>query len=152
MENDDATTGLDPYSEALFHAVLGAVPQWMAGRLAHIAPGVVLPVDDIVASTMTRVRDDLLKLLLTDVDHQRDNPLHVLRACTAAATAALEIAGVAHPHRDEFETRAMPNDVYSIGPLTWRDLSDDVHETGITWGAWKAATILTRRRDEGKVK
>jgi hypothetical protein len=26
-----------------------------------------------------------------------------------------------------------------------------VHEAGITWGAWKAATVLTRRRAEGKV-
>lgn len=152
MEIDDAATGLDPYSDALFHAVMHALPKWLTGRLAHIAPGTALPVDAIVAATVTRVHGDLLQLLRTDVDRQRDNPLHVLRASTSDATEALEAAGVAHPHRDEFETRAMPDDVYSIGRLTWRDLSEDVHETGITWGAWKAATILTRRRDEGKLK
>jgi hypothetical protein len=30
-------------------------------------------------------------------------------------------------------------------------MGDDVHEAGISWGAWKAATVLTRRRAEGKV-
>ena len=45
----------------------------------------------------------------------------------------------------------MPDDVYAIGPLAWIDMGDDVHEAGISWGAWKAATVLTRRRAEGKV-
>jgi hypothetical protein len=45
----------------------------------------------------------------------------------------------------------MPHDHYAVGPLTWKDLSEDVHDAGITWGAWKAATVLTRRRAEGKI-
>ena len=46
----------------------------------------------------------------------------------------------------------MPDDVYAIGPLAWSDLGEEVHEAGITWGAWKAATVLVRRRAEGKVQ
>jgi hypothetical protein len=45
----------------------------------------------------------------------------------------------------------MPDDMFALGPLTWRDLGDDVHDAGIEWGAWKAAMIISRRRDEGKL-
>jgi len=36
--------------------------------------------------------------------------------------------------------------------LTWRDLGEEVHDAGISWGAWKAATILTRRRADGSIQ
>lgn len=152
MGADADIAELDSYAEALFRAVMAAIPQWLTQRLEEIATDHGLPVEDLIRDVSHRVRHDLLALLATDVDEQRENPLHVLRTCTSVVTAALASAGVPQPRRDEFERRAMPDDVYAIGPLTWRDLSEDVHEAGITWGAWKAATILTRRRAEGKVK
>ncbi len=95
--------------------------------------------------------EQLSRLLATDVDEQRRNPLQVIRESTAPMNDVLRSFGVPEPHRDEFERRSMPTDVYAIGPLTWRDLGDDVHDAGIEWGAWKAATVLTRRRAEGKL-
>ncbi|MEI8285987.1 MAG: hypothetical protein WCG15_01670, partial [Actinomycetes bacterium] len=82
---------------------------------------------------------------------QRSNPLQVLRLSTVAANELLKNTAVQTPTRDEFEVSAMPHDEYAIGPLTWLDLGESVHEAGITWGAWKAATVLTRRRAEGKI-
>jgi hypothetical protein len=73
-----------------------------------------------------------------------------LRRSTSFATAVLQEAQIPPVHRDEFDKSALPDDVYAIGPLTWRDLSEEVHEVGITWGAWKAATVIQRRRAEGK--
>jgi len=67
------------------------------------------------------------------------------------ATALLIEAGIPPVRRDEFEVRSMPDDMFALGPLTWRDLGDDVHDAGIEWGAWKAAMIISRRRDEGKL-
>lgn len=63
----------------------------------------------------------------------------------------LQTFGAEPARRDEYEVRAMPHDVFSIGPLTWRDLGEEVHDAGISWGAWKAATILTRRRADGSI-
>jgi hypothetical protein len=97
------------------------------------------------------VRTDLLALLSTDVDEQRMNPLHILRACVAPATSALHTLGVPKAARDQYEESAMPDDVYALGPLTWRDLGEDVHDAGINWGAYKAAVVLSRRRAEGKI-
>ena len=52
--------------------------------------------------------------------------------------------------RDEFEERAFPDDVYRLSPATWSDVDPSLHEPGIIWGAYKAKTVLDRRRAEGK--
>lgn len=103
-----------------------------------------------VRATADDVLADLARLLDTDVDDQRENPLHVLRRGSRRLATFLAAETVPMPARDEFEVRAMPDDVYGIGPLAWRDLGERVHEAGIEWGAWKAALVLTRRREEGK--
>lgn len=128
-----------------------AVPQWITSRMSSLDPHGVVNVSQVVADTVQFVREQLRKLLSTDVDDQRENPLHVLRQSSKYATSALRDAGISPVHRDEFDQKSMPDDVYALGPLTWRDLSDSVHDAGITWGAWKAATVLSRRRAEGKL-
>lgn len=147
------TQGLEPYPQALYDAVMSGVNEWILGRMqllvrtseAHeVLKNAAQEVSDLVCS-------ELLRLLSTDVDAQRMNPLHVLRACTAPATAALKSLGVPEVVRDQFEESAMPDDVYALGPLTWRDLGDEVHDAGINWGAYKAAVVISRRRDEGKI-
>ncbi len=150
MEDNRDASALEQYPASLYDAVCRDAGAWVERRLLEIADGAdvdVAAVTDAVTSTMRR---ELLDLLTQDVDAQRENPLHVLRRATRHATAALSAAGVPFAERDEFEQRAMPEDVYAFGPLTWRDLSENVHEAGITWGAWKAATVLSRRRAEGK--
>lgn len=150
---------LEPYPDALYQAVISAVPHWITTRVSEIASLSIdetlkeftSALDDVAEQTLRVVSQDLFALLATDVDAQQSNPLHVLRASTSSATQLLQTFGVAPARRDEYEVRAMPDDVFSIGPLTWRDLGEEVHEAGISWGAWKAATILTRRRADGSI-
>ena len=159
MTSPSATIPLEPYPQELFDAVMKAVPTWIQNRIVAIATSeygtcpdaLIASLPNVASATAEIVAKDLAQLLGTDVDVQKTNPLHVLRSATSVATAALHNAQVTPVRRDEFEVRAMPNDVYAIGPLTWRDLGDAVHEAGITWGAWKAAVVLSRRRDEGKI-
>lgn len=151
MENSKDSTELDVYSAALYDAVVTDVPLWLERQLHNLAPQSGIDLDSVTAQTMKFLSSELLGLLLTDVDNQKSNPLHVLRQSTKFLTSALRVEGVPVAVRDEFDVQAMPHDVYSLGPLTWRDISDNVHEAGITWGAWKAATVLTRRRSEGKL-
>lgn len=151
MGNSVDTTTLEPYPAALMAAVENAAPQWIRRRLSEIADGAPVDIDGVVPRVVHDMTSELFALLQSDVDEQRDNPLHVLRRATRSASQALRAAGVAVPVRDEFEVRAMPDDIYAIGPLTWRDLSDEVHDAGISWGAWKAATVLSRRRGEGRL-
>jgi hypothetical protein len=151
MENSDVNEELSPYASELLNAVLLSIPRWLTSRLSLVAPGVVIDREAIIASTTEFVREKLSELLRIDVDDQRANPLHILRQSTIFATTALSEAGIEPAHRDDFDRQSMPNDIYALGPLTWRDLSEDVHDAGITWGAWKAATVLIRRRAEGKL-
>lgn len=150
MENDRDASALEPYPAALYTAVCSDAGAWIERRLREIAVGADIDVAAVTAQVESTMRCELFDLLAQDVDVQRENPLHVLRRATRHATQALAAAGVPAAVRDEFEQRAMPEDAYSFGPLTWRDLSENVHEAGITWGAWKAATVLSRRRAEGK--
>jgi len=159
MENQADASELEPYADDLYQAVTRAIPHWITTQVSEIAS---MSIDEtsqefrsalagVAEQTHHLVSQDLFSLLVTDVDAQQSNPLHVLRASTSYATQLLQTFGVAPARRDEYEVRAMPNDVFSIGPLTWKDLGEEVHEAGISWGAWKAATILTRRRTDGSI-
>ncbi|MSO14891.1 MAG: hypothetical protein CK521_00230 [Acidimicrobium sp.] len=159
MVNQPEACELEPYADDLYQAVISSVPAWIASRVSEIAsPSCDVSsskfqysLAEVMQTTHNVVQKNLRALLVIDVDAQQLNPLHVLRASTSSATQLLQRFGVAPAQRDEYELRAMPDDVYSIGPLTWRDLGEEVHEAGISWGAWKAAMILTRRRADGSI-
>jgi hypothetical protein len=159
MVNQPEAVELEPYADDLFQAVTRAIPHWITTQVSEIAS---MSIDEtsqefqsalagVAEQTHQVVSQDLFSLLSTDVDAQQSNPLHVLRASTSFATQLLQSFDATPARRDEYEVRAMPNDLFSIGPLTWRDLGEEVHEAGISWGAWKAATILTRRRADGSI-
>jgi len=147
------------YPQRLHDAVVANVPRWIEritllaceGQSVDRRDAVQAVLSNVKADTQAFVQEQLGVLLSTDVDQQRTNPLEVLRASTRFATAALRDAGVPAPARDEFQQRLDPDDEYLLGPMSWMDLGEDVHEAGIEWGAWKAATVLTRRRAEGKL-
>lgn len=156
MSTTPATDRLEGYPLALLAAVDAAFEGWFRGRITAIASATGAAVEDADAARVSAeaarwVSAELAGFLAVDVDEQRTNPLHLLRSASRFATGLLDAAGAARPVRDEFETRAMPDDVFAVGPLAWVDLGEDVHEAGISWGAWKAATVLTRRRAEGKI-
>jgi hypothetical protein len=89
------------------------------------------------------------RLLALDIDEQRTNPLSLLRDAVRYPTDVLRAAGVpAVEGRDDFAVRAFPDDVYDLAPATWADVDPSLQDPGITWGAWKAYTHLSRRRDQ----
>jgi hypothetical protein len=154
--SDPLQPGCSP-ARQLYDAVAAVLADWLvrsvvvtAERLLGVCPPEVAAEARAMADresppVLARVEH----LLGTDVDEQRSNPLAVLRSAVAGPTDVLRRAGVPIPHRDEFARRAFPEDVYGLSPATWADVDESLHEPGIVWGAWKAATVLARRRAEG---
>lgn len=110
---------------------------------ATLAPDLDRTIDDASEAALT----DLAALLATDVDEQRTTPLSLLRGSTAPIGELLRARGVATSGAEA----AAPDDRADseLGPATWSDVDPSMHQPGLTWGAWKAMTILSRRRDEG---
>ena len=150
---------LSPYAQRLLTTVVAAVPAWVDAvvrKYVRRTFGVVS--EDIAASIVLAQKEaqeyvsvHVSQLMNTDVDEQQTNPLQILRDASQFPTRVLQEAGVPAPSRDHFDEQINPHDVYGLGPYTWRDLGEDVHDAGIEWGAWKAATVLARRREEGKI-
>jgi hypothetical protein len=157
-ERDEVACGSGgtDYSRPLIDAVLDAIPGWVdrtiRARVGAMSGIDANELDDVIVRVSTEmvrnVAGDLSRLLAEDAERQTRNPLQVLRSDAAIINDALVRLGVPEPRRDDFDRAAMPDDVHAIGPLTWRDLGDEVHEAGITWGAWKAATIMSRHTSE----
>jgi hypothetical protein len=132
-------------------------PSWLRRLVVQTAVGagvdpgdVATELEALVAVESRRVLDQLFALLAVDVDEQRTNPLSIYRSAVAAPTALLRRAGVPEPRPDPFVATAFPDDAYALGPATWSDIDPALHEPGLAWGAWKAMTVLRRRRDEGR--
>lgn len=154
--------GVDPYSSRLISAVDRLVDDWLdssaRARLGHDgrAGGESGRTRDVAAVAeacrlaAATVRRDLAELLETDVLLQRRNPLEILRSSTRPVTFALTAAGVPPVERDEFQKRSFPDDHYDLCPATWSDVHPDLAEVGLEWGAWKAAAVLSRRRDQNE--
>lgn len=157
MSTSDHT--LSPYAQRLLTVVVDAVPAWVDSVVRkHVRRSFGVVSEDVAALIVIAAKDaqnyvseQLTVLMNTDVDHQQTNPLQILRDAAKFPTRVLKDAGVATPVRDHFDEQINPHDVYGLGPYTWRDLGEEVHDAGIEWGAWKAATVLARRREEGKI-
>lgn len=153
-----SVNGLEPPAAALLRAVEMAVPGWVVRCVQRRLAGAGMAVTDTVEAAAEeaggRARDDVVErlrtLLAQDVDEQRTNPLAVLRSAVRFPAEVLAAAGVPEPRRDEFSQRAFPEDRYDLSPATWSDVDESLHEPGIVWGAWKAKTVLDRRRAEGR--
>ena len=118
-----------------------------AAQAGGIDPESLSPsIDLLVAREAPRLTGSLRALLAADVDDQRTNPLSLFRVAVSGPTELLRDAGVPVPSRDGFAADHFPDDVYRLGPASWSDISPELHEPGIIWGAWKAMTILQRRR------
>lgn len=131
-------------------------PGWLRRVTVEAAArgGVAIDVDDddlstVVSTASARLVDDLSELLATDVDEQRTNPLSLFREAVVVPTRFLLERGVRRPAGDRFTADHFPEDVFGIGPASWSDVDPALHEPGMTWGAWKAMTVLRRRREEG---
>lgn len=150
---------IDEYSQALLDAVDDAVPRWVDRCVRTVAAAQAISLDDAAEQRLLAVavdaRDDVVarlrQLLETDVDEQRSNPLDVLRRSVHHATALLLDLGALPVQRDEFAQRVFPDDVFGLGPAAFADVDESLTEPGIIWGAYKAKTVLDRRRAEGRL-
>lgn len=148
---------LDEYSAQLLASVDEAVEGWVERCIRDRMRTAGVSFESHRAATAeaavaarTQVRVELSALLQLDVDAQRTNPLSVLRRAVVHPTAVLRAADVPPVARTEFDVRAFPDDIYNLSPATWRDVADTLQEPGLIWGAWKAKTVLDRRRAEGR--
>jgi hypothetical protein len=156
-------TALDPVPQLLYDTAAATLPAWIRrvvtdraaawfGSLdAETAERLAPLLDDAVERARLEVLDELATFLALDVDEQRSNPLAVLRRAVRFPTEVLAELAVPHVVRDEFAERVLPGDVYGLSPATWSDVHPDLHEPGLLWGAWKAKTVLERRRADGRL-
>jgi hypothetical protein len=151
---DDADR-VDPPADLLAVSTQ-VVPVWLrrvavtAARAGGIDPaGVDDQIEAIVRSEADQLLSRLRVLLSADVDQQRTNPLSLFRDATSGITAMLSGLGVAPAGRDRFALERFPDDHYGLVPATWSDIDPALQEPGIAWGAWKAMTVLQRRRHGG---
>lgn len=147
-------SGARDYSAELLGAILGALPAWIDATIRrrtdpgsdHLASVLNGEIQRCTREMVEKIDTALTSLFALDVEHQRMNPLQVLRDAASIVGDCLSRLGAQPAVRDEFERASLPTDVYGVGPLTWRDLGEQVHEAGIAWGAWKAATVISRHR------
>lgn len=147
---------LDEPAAALLASARATVPGWLrritltaASRSDGLPADLAADVEQMVLTATPELLDRLAELLATDVDRQSTNPLSILRDGVAAPTAVLRSHRVPVPPADAFGSERFPDDVYRLGPATWSDVDPALHEPGLIWSAWKAMTVLRRRRDEG---
>lgn len=108
----------------------------------------IAAVSDMASEVADGVLADLGAFLSTDVDQQRTNPLTIFRQAVGTPTAVLAALGAPMIHRDPFVVERFPEDVYGLSPAVWADIDPAMHEPGLMWGAWKAMTVLQRRRGD----
>lgn len=142
---------MDRYSERLLTVSDEVAASWIERLIDRIAVGSALRIDDewrriVVTESTTALHRELTRLLAVDAAEQSTNPLSVFRRTTAIVTAHLLDLGAAPVERDEFHVRSFPDDVLGLCPATWADIDERLVEPGLEWGAWKAATIIARRR------
>lgn len=151
VQPDEAAT--DP-GAVLLETARRVVPGWLrrisieAGRRGGVdAAQLESRIDAVVERASGDLLERLADLLGTDVDEQRTTPLTLLRSSVREPTQLLHELGAVPPSPSADDR--FPADVFRLGPATWSDVDPSLHEPGIAWGAWKAMTVLARRRDEG---
>lgn len=134
------------YGEALRDAVTSALAPWLARQLTARTGRDESEFVDLIDKVALDVRSRLDELIYADVDLALSGPLERIRLGVEAVGGALAEAGVEPPQRDPFDVKIRPNDHYGLGPLTFADLGEEVHNAGIAWGAAKAYLHQARRR------
>lgn len=145
---------IDPYVQQLIDAVRPVVPRWLERCVVQTAlretggcrPELRADAASMAPAAAVEILGRLDALLALDVDAQTTNPLSILRWGVRFPTEVLSAHSVPTARRDDFAVRAFPSDVYNLSPATWADVDASLQEPGLIWGAWKAKTVLTRRR------
>lgn len=144
----DDEARLAAIASALGAALDRLVPEWMRRRATEIAPDVdPAALDAAIAEAMASLSPELERVLTADVDAGAGSPLAAVRAAIGPVTALLEAHGATPAWRDEFDRRALPHDRFGLGPASFADIDELLHEPGLTWGAARAHVHLRRRRE-----
>lgn len=137
------------HGQALVAAVERSITGWLEARLEDRAGRPISElggeVDRDISAASTRVIESLTTLVTADVDEPLSGPLERIRVAIAPLTDVLAAAGAPQTRRDPFDAASRPDDLYELGPMTFLDLGEEVHEAGITWGAAKAYLHRQRR-------
>ena len=151
----DYITQVDQYSTRLLETSDRVVSQWVERLIQKHCDERMMSnlkdgdhVSSVVARVGNEVHTKLCDLLLIDVFEQRTNPLAIFRQATRPISDLLKTAGCAPVVRDEFDERSFPDDIFGLSPATWVDIDEMMVEPGIEWGAWKAATIVMRKKKQ----
>jgi hypothetical protein len=130
--------------------VTGIVDAW--GRLDPAARVHTLAAAQAAGeAAAARVAAELRTFFATDVSEQRTTPLAIIKSLRVEATAVLRDAGIPEVERDEFETRAFPDDVYAIVLKSPVELGDE--ELGgalLAWGMGKANALRADADERAK--
>lgn len=144
---------MSPYSSRLIDTLSGVVDTWLHGLVDRLVSTQNLTdaidgerMRNVVADVARELMGEMSTLLGQDAWDQRRNPLELVRSATATVTVELASIGARPVARDEFKERSFPTDVFDLAPATWTDIHPDLHEVGLEWGAWKAASIVAHRR------
>ncbi len=155
MRTDCAVTKDDEayerYGLALVDAVDVAIRPWLLDVLADRFGGDIPPASQqraqaAVEAAATEANRLLTELATADPAMPLSGPLERLRRSVTPVTDLLVDAQVPRPRRDPVDIEMRPDDLYAIGPLSFTDLSAEVHDAGITWGAAKAYVHTQRVR------
>lgn len=145
---------VDQYSGRLLAVSQQVVDIWTQRLIdRHCSPEQLAPAQVILerAAVVSNVRfyvvSELQQLLATDVEQQRVNPLAIFRSAIQPLTDFFESLNCHHVPRDEFNRRSFPGDVFGLSPATWADIDERLIEPGLEWGAFKAATMISRRKN-----
>ena len=141
----------DSYSHALLEATRSAAEPWLRRITDVVIQSQMLDVDpELVARRTADVGallvDELESLLSLDVEQQRRNPLDVFRSAAVTMSEFLVGHGAMAVERDEFLQRAFPDDACALAPASWSDIDESMTGPGLEWGAFKAATVISRHR------
>jgi hypothetical protein len=150
-----AETAADIAAVALAEAIERALPGWVERSVVRLATAFHGRVDDDVRASAasagrraaTEVGREVRDLLALDIDAQTASPLSILRRAVRYPTEVLRAAGVPPVVRDEAQERLFPDDDYDLAPANFADVSPDLADVGLAWGAAKAYTHLQRRRE-----
>lgn len=143
------------FGHELVAAAGAAVGPWVGRQLAQRFGGTIpdayrASADSAAEAATTEVVAGLRELVAGDIDEQRTTPLSVIRRAGVPAAAVLADAGVPVAERDPDAVRLYPDDHYDLAIGSFADLSEELQQAGIKWGAAKAHLHLARRRAEGQ--
>jgi hypothetical protein len=153
-EGEEDAAALRTHADALADALVAALSGWVERcvgvRCAQAGVDLTPTVAAAAADAGRRCTEDVggrvRDLLSMDVDAQRTTPLSLVRDGVRHPTEVLRAAGVPEVVRDEFAERSFPDDVYGLAPATLADITPELHELGLVWGAAKAHVHRRRHR------